>query len=106
MKEILTDEEKEYLSTLLKPLKKQYREFEIIKCDSGASNHQSPKYRDLLTEMHAEKYRDYYQYYEYIMISFGNRKSSGYIELPDFKKGKYYKGLKTGEKYSLEELGL
>lgn len=103
---MLTDEEKEYLSALLKPLKKQYKEFEIVKWGSGVSNHQSPKYRDILAEMNANKYNDYYQYHEYIMISFGNRKSSGYIELPDFRKGKYYKGLETGKRYSLEELGL
>lgn len=76
---ILEDAEKEYLSAVLRPFRK-----DIVSIS---------KYS--FTEGYSEKR-------EYIKFS---SKSQSWI-LPSFKAGTMYKGMKTHKEYTLEELGL
>ena len=75
---ILTDKEQAYLSTVIKPFRKN------IEC--------------------IEKIKTYYGEKEYIYITM--KKDDDYCELPVFKKGTMYKGMETSKIYTLEELGL
>lgn len=76
---ILDDEEKEYLSAVIKPFRKDVEY--IVKL---------PKFEWIQ---------------EAIYIHIG-RSWRGNIELPTFKKGAMYKGMKIDKRYTLEELGL
>lgn len=76
---ILDDEEKEYLSAVIKPFRKDVEY--IVKL---------PKFEWIQ---------------ETIYIHIG-RSWRGNIELPTFKKGAMYKGMKIDKRYTLEELGL
>ncbi len=76
---ILDDEEKEYLSAVIKPFRKDVEY--IMKL---------PKFEWIQ---------------EAIYIHIG-RSWRGNIELPTFKKGAMYKGMKIDKRYTLEELGL
>lgn len=75
---ILTDEEKAYLSAIIKPFRKNVECIEKIKTYSGGK--------------------------EYISITM--KKYYDSCELPVFKKGTMYKGMETDKAYTLEELGL
>lgn len=76
---VLTEEEKEYLSSVIKPFRKDVEY--IVKL---------PKFEWIQ---------------ETIYIHIG-RSWRGNIELPTFKKGAMYKGMKIDKRYTLEELGL
>ncbi len=76
---ILDDEEKEYLSAVIKPFRKDVEY--IVKL---------PKFEWIQEE---------------IYINIG-RNWRGNIELPTFKKGAMYKGMTINKPYTLEELGL
>lgn len=76
---ILDDEEKEYLSSVIKPFRKDVEY--IVKL---------PKFEWIQEEI-------------YIHIG---RSWRGNIELPTFKKETMYKGMKINKRYTLEELGL
>lgn len=75
-KEILDDKEKEYLSAVIKPFKK-----DII-------------YISKRENLHNDN--------EWICIAFKNT----YIPFPSFKNGTMYKGMKACKEYTLEELEL
>ena len=77
-KSVLTDEEKEYLSTVLKPFRNEIEY--IYKCST---------YR-------GEK--------EYIAISF--KKITRDMFFPEYPTGTMYKGMMLNKEYSLDELGL
>ena len=76
---ILTYKEKEYLSAVIKPFRKDVEY--IVKL---------PKFEWIQEEI-------------YIHIG---RSWRGNIELPTFKKGAMYKGMEINKRYTLEELGL
>lgn len=83
---ILTDKEKEYLRTVIKPFR--YRTKSITKQNDTNG-------------------------YDYISIgvSYPINKSNGcfdtdYVFLPLFKRGTMYNNMEVGKKYTLEELGL
>lgn len=76
---ILDDEEREYLRAVIKPFRKDVEY--IVKL---------PKFEWIQ---------------EAIYIHIG-RSWRGNIELPTFKKGAMYKGMKIDKRYTLEELGL
>lgn len=76
---ILDDEEREYLSAVIKPFRKDVEY--IVKL---------PKFEWIQ---------------EAIYIHIG-RSWRGNIELPTFKKGMMYKGMEINKRYTLEELGL
>lgn len=76
---LLDDEEKKYLSAVIKPFRKDVEY--IVKL---------PKFEWIQ---------------EAIYIHIG-RSWRGNIELPTFKKGAMYKGMKIDKRYTLEELGL
>lgn len=79
VKPILDDIEKVYLSNIIKPFRDMVTS--VIKYDSGKYEYIAIKCRSLE---------------EYIWT----------VHFPPFKKGTMYKGMKTGKKYTLEELGL
>ena len=76
--EILTDKEKAYLSTVIKPFRK---DIESVK-----------------------KLENYYTAQEYIHIAM--KKGTDYCSLPWFRKGTMYKGMEAYKVYTLEEFGL
>ncbi len=75
---ILTDEERAYLSAVIKPFRK----------DAGS----------------VKKIENYYMAQEYIHIAM--KKGTDYCSLPLFRKGTMYIGMEVDKKYTLEELGL
>lgn len=80
---ILNEEEKEYISNVIKPFKN--RVCYIIKCD-------------VLLFSDSE---------DYIRICVKSRNKQGhYISLPPFVKGSMYNNMRSWYKYSLKELGL
>ena len=82
-KEVLDAKEKEYLSNLIEPFKKRVIRIEKIKTLYGNS--------------------EFINIVLYSSISCNKEES---IQLPYFKKGKMYKGMKRDKKYTLKELGL
>ena len=78
--EILNEEEKEYLSVVIKPFRD--RIVWIKKVDSPIQNH--------------EYIKICYQDHNYIIV----------LNFPDFKAGTMYRGLELCKDYTLEELGL
>ena len=76
IKEILTEEEKEYLSNVIKP----FRDEVVFICKKPINNEKD----------------------EYINIGFNH----DCILFPNFKAGKYYKNMEAEREYILEELGL
>lgn len=82
-KEVLDEKEKEYLSAVIKPFKKRVIRIEKIKRLYGNS--------------------EFINIVLYSSISCNKEES---IQLPYFKKGKMYKGMKRDKKYTLKELGL
>ena len=75
--QILDDAEKRYLSAVIKPFRKHVQNI--------------------------AKYRTYGNTEEYIIIQID---SSERVYFPHFRAGTMYKGMKTGWRYTLEELGL
>ena len=75
---ILTEKEKAYLSSVIKPFREKV---ESIK-----------------------KFENYYSAQEYIHIAM--KKGTDYCSLPWFRKGTMYKGMEAYKLYTLEELGL
>lgn len=79
---LLTAEEREYLSTVIKPYRDKCDSITIEKCV-----YTSRLYESILIRLETNCYRDC-------------------MSLPHFKKETLYKGLETGKTYTLEELGL
>ena len=75
---ILDEKEKEYLSAVIKPFRKDVECIEKVEC--------------CLSEN------------EFIHVSM--KKDDDYFELPKFEKGAMYKGMEADKAYTLEELGL
>lgn len=80
-KQILTEKEKDYLSSVIKP------------------------FRDRIIYI-AKKGEDDESEYIEISLRYYVNKFYAVFFLPDFKKGTMYKGMETDKKYMLEELGL
>ena len=81
---VLDEEEKKYLSAVIKPFRD--RIIYIKKIDM---------------------YLGFNKYGEYILGELGNKDDVvDTFALPYFPKGNMYKGMETGKEYSLEELGL
>lgn len=78
-KPILDEKEKEYLSNITKPLKK-------IK--------------------YISKNKKFSGDYEYISIVYRDSTGECALIFPDFKAGRMYRGMLTGERYTIQELGL
>lgn len=78
-KPILTDVEREYLRAVIKPFRKEIKHIEKIEEDDVCSS------------------------YEFIRIYL---KNDDCMTFPNFPIGTKYKGMKEGETYTLEELGL
>ena len=76
-KPILTEEEKEYLSMVIKP------------------------FRDDIRFIH--KYTCFNDTKEYL---FGSAKDHSHLEFPSFERGTMYRGMELCKEYTLEELGL
>lgn len=83
VKEVLDEKEKEYLSAVIKPFKKRVIRIGKIKTLYGNS--------------------EFINIVLYSSISYNKEES---IQLPYFKKGKMYKGMKLDKEYTLKELGL
>lgn len=81
---ILTDEEKEYLSTVIKPFRDRIKNISKYKSEFG----------------------ERYGYREYIHINFIENDSDCGLELPSFPENTMYKQIVLYEEYTLEELGL
>ena len=77
VKLLLTKEEKEYLSMVIKPFRDKMRYIYKFPYSDGRS--------------------------EYLV---GVTEDAGYLELPRFEKRSMYKGMELSKKYTLEELGL
>lgn len=75
---ILTDEEKAYLSAVIKPFRKDIK--------------------------YIVKFKRYSNKKEYIYMTM--KKDDDYCELPDFENRTMYKGMEVDKAYTLEELGL
>ena len=82
-KEILDEQEKDYLGKVIEPFKKRVIRIEKIKTLYGNS--------------------EFINIVLYNSISYNKEES---IQLPYFKKGTMYKGMKRDKKYTLKELGL
>lgn len=82
-KEILDEQEKEYLSAVIKPFKKR-----VIRIKKVKTLYDDSEFINIVL---------------YSSISCNKEES---IQLPYFKKGKMYKGMKRDKKYTLKELGL
>lgn len=82
-KEILDEQEKEYLSAVIKPFKKRVIRIEKVKRLYGNS--------------------EFINIVLYNSISYNKEES---IQLPYFKKRTMYRGMKRDKKYTLKELGL
>lgn len=79
--DILTKEEKEYLSAVMKPFKDNIKY--ISKCDSTR------------------------EHYEYIVAFISSKRfPDNYMHLPYFEKGSMYKGMRAYKEYTPEDLGL
>ena len=76
--DILTDKEKDYLSAIIKPFRKDIK--------------------------YIEKFKSNYVGKEYIYIVM--KKDDDYCKLPRFFKGTMYRGMELNKRYTLEELGL
>lgn len=82
-KEILDEQEKEYLSAVIKPFKKRVIRIEKVKTLYDDS-----------------------EFINIVLYSSVTHDNEDEIPLPYFKKGKTYKGMKPCKKYTLKELGL
>lgn len=82
-KEILDEQEKEYLSAVIKPFKKR-----VIRIEKVKTLYNDSEFINIVL---------------YSSVTHGNEES---ISLPYFKKGKMYKGMKPDKAYSLKDLGL
>lgn len=74
---ILTEKEKAYLSAVIKPFRKRIKYIKKINYSSVNND-------------------------QFLCIALAD----DHCGLPNFKKGTMYKGMRTGERYTLEELGL
>lgn len=77
IKSILTEEEREYLSMVIKP------------------------FRDEIRFIHKSAYSNNTK--EYL---FGSAKDYSHLEFPSFERGTMYRGMELWKEYTLEELGL
>lgn len=84
-KPILDDIEKKYLFRFIRPFKKRINY--IVKLDVKVIDDE----REYILIIYKEPY---------------NTSIPRLMELPSFKKGAMYKGMKLGERYTLKELGL
>lgn len=82
-KEILDEKEKEYLGKVIEPFKKR-----VIRIEKVKTLYDDSEFINIVL---------------YSSISCNKEES---IQLPYFKKGKMYKGMKRNKKYTLKELGL
>lgn len=83
---VLTEEEKNYLTNIIKPLKK----------DSNISDFFIAKHKSL---PYSSEYID-------ISIYSANGDFITSINFPSFKEGKYYKGLELYKEYNVKDLGI
>ena len=81
---ILTDSEREFLGNLIKPFKDKIKTIEKVSVDDNSM------YQFITIVLASE-----YQYFD-----------CESIELPYFRKDKYYKGMAAKKRYTLKELGL
>lgn len=81
--EVLTEEEKEYLTNLIKPFRNQFRGLEKKYSEEKNSN-----------------------YLVLDVVDFQDAKEDDSIYMPNFENGSAYRGLKTDKYYTLDELGL
>lgn len=82
-KEILDEQEKEYLGKVIEPFKKR-----VIRIEKVKTLYDDSEFINIVL---------------YSSISCNKEES---IQLPYFKKGTMYKGMKRDKKYTLKELGL
>ena len=82
-KQIITDSEKRYLSSVIKPFKDR------IRCIIKSRN-----FPDEYLRIHLERY------------DYDDKKNHDIIYLPCFEVGTMYKGMELGKGYTLKELGL
>lgn len=82
-KEILDEQEKEYLGKVIEPFKKR-----VIRIEKVKTLYDDSEFINIVL---------------YSSISCNKEES---IQLPYFKKGKMYKGMKRDKEYTLKELGL
>ena len=82
---VLDEEEKKYLSVVIKPFKDKVKYIEKV-----------------------DMYFSCNENYEYILSELDDKDKSviNTFTLPYFPKGSMYKGMKAGKRYTLEELGL
>lgn len=90
VQEILTDKEKEYLSTVIKPFKD--RIVSIRKQEKVTGPEEFIRTGGVTG---AEEFIEIFHEYAYYPLNF-----------PKFEKGKYYKNMEVGKEYTLEELGI
>lgn len=83
VKEILDEQEKDYLGKVIEPFKKR-----VIRIEKVKTLYDDSEFINIVI---------------YSSISCNKEES---IQLPYFKKGKMYKGMKRDKKYTLKELGL
>lgn len=81
--EILTEEEKTYLTNLIKPFRNQFRGLE---------------------KKHSDETDSYYLVLD--VVHFQDEREDDSIYMPNFEKDSAYRGLKTDKYYTLDELGL
>lgn len=81
--ELLTEEEKEYLTNLIKPFRNQFRGLE---------------------KQHSEETDTYYLVLDVVHCK--DKDTDDSVYMPNFEKDSAYKGLKTDKYYTLDELGL
>ena len=82
-KEILDEQEKEYLSAVIKPFKKR-----VIRIEKVKLLHDDSEFINIVL---------------YSSVTYDNEEN---IQLPYFKKGTMYKGMELDKEYTLKELGL
>lgn len=80
-KPILDDVEKEYLSNIIKPFRNKVKWIKKISRTTKKN-------------------------FEYIRICYDEHDYTSFLNLPDFKVNRMYKGMEIDKEYTLEELGL
>lgn len=81
--ELLTEEEKTYLTNLIKPFRNQFRGLE---------------------KKYSEEFDSCYLVLD--VVHFQDKREDDSVYMPNFEKGSAYRGLKTDKYYTLDELGL
>ena len=85
-KPILDNIEKEYLSNVIKPFRNQVKYIE--------------------KNLGTDQYDNQYEFIRFYLISVKVNSSDEILDFPYYKADTMYKGMKSGKRYSLNELGL